>query len=154
MKPVDALLAVTYRCNARCVMCGIWKSDPCSETPAETYRKLPSTLRDINLSGGEPFLRDDLAAIHAIKGSGVINDTNGLELINDDTIPNWLLARHKKDGGSPCETLSWRRGDVIYDLEGKPFLSLKTMISLLMGAMRQEDNKVEGVIRRLEALET
>ena len=83
MKPVDALLAVTYRCNARCVMCGIWKSDPCSEMPAETYRKLPRTLRDINLSGGEPFLRDDLAAIHASARKAcpharTIISTNGL----------------------------------------------------------------------------
>ncbi len=64
MKPVDAVIAVTYRCNARCAMCGIWKSQPGPDLPPEVYRKLPSSLRDVNLTGGEPFLRDDLAAVH------------------------------------------------------------------------------------------
>ena len=27
MFPTDAVIAVTYRCNARCTMCDIWKSD-------------------------------------------------------------------------------------------------------------------------------
>jgi len=65
MKPVDAVLAVTYRCNARCAMCGIWKSPPREELPPAAYRGLPPSLRDVNLTGGEPFLRDDLPEIHA-----------------------------------------------------------------------------------------
>jgi len=65
MTPVDAVLAVTYRCNARCAMCGIWKTDPVGESPPDLYRKLPPTLRDINLTGGEPYLREDLPAVHA-----------------------------------------------------------------------------------------
>ena len=65
MRPVDAVLAVTYRCNARCAMCGTWKAEPGPELAPETFRKLPSSLRDINLTGGEPFLRNDLAAVHA-----------------------------------------------------------------------------------------
>ena len=65
MMPSDAVLAVTYRCNARCVMCGIWKTAPESELPPEAYTSLSSSLRDVNLTGGEPFLRDDLAAVHA-----------------------------------------------------------------------------------------
>lgn len=65
MNPVDAVLAITYRCNARCVMCGIWKSRPGADLPPEVYRKLPATLRDVNLTGGEPFLRSDLPEVHA-----------------------------------------------------------------------------------------
>ena len=83
MRPVDAVLAVTFRCNARCRMCGIWKSDPGSEMPPGAYRKLPDSLRDINLTGGEPFMREDLAAIHAAAKEAcprarTIVSTNGL----------------------------------------------------------------------------
>jgi MoaA/NifB/PqqE/SkfB family radical SAM enzyme len=83
MKPVDAVLAVTYRCNARCMMCGIWSTKPVAELPPEVYAKLPASLRDVNLTGGEPFLRDDLPEIHAAVRSAcrrarTVVSTNGL----------------------------------------------------------------------------
>jgi len=61
----DAVLALSYRCNARCLMCQIWKVKPGPELKPEFYRRLPASLRDINLSGGEPFLREDLPEIVA-----------------------------------------------------------------------------------------
>jgi MoaA/NifB/PqqE/SkfB family radical SAM enzyme len=81
--PVDAVLAVTYRCNAHCKMCGIWQSKPEAELPPEEYARLPSSLRDVNLTGGEPFLRDDLPEIHAAVRSAcprarTVVSTNGL----------------------------------------------------------------------------
>jgi len=83
MMPVDAALAVTYRCNARCAMCGIWKSEPGPELPPDVFRRLPSSLRDVNLTGGEPFLRRDLPAVHeavrsACPSSRTVISTNGL----------------------------------------------------------------------------
>ncbi len=64
-KPIDAVLAVTYRCNARCVMCNIWREKPVitDEIAPSEYEKLPVSLKYINISGGEPFLRDDLPQI-------------------------------------------------------------------------------------------
>ena len=61
--PVDAVVAVTYRCDSRCNMCNIWQLPPGDELEPEQFRKLPRTLRDINITGGEPFLRDDLVEI-------------------------------------------------------------------------------------------
>ncbi len=58
--PIDCVLAVTYRCNSRCTMCDIWKLKDTPELELEQYKKLPSTLCDINVSGGEPFLRQDV----------------------------------------------------------------------------------------------
>ena len=58
--PSDALIAVTHRCNAKCVMCNIWQSSAADALQPEHIRKLPASLRTVNLSGGEPFLRDDL----------------------------------------------------------------------------------------------
>lgn len=56
------ILALTYRCNSRCVTCDIWKKADrrADEIGPETYRRLPPDLRDIDLTGGEPLLREDL----------------------------------------------------------------------------------------------
>lgn len=72
---------------------------------------------------------DDLAVIRAIKPSGKFDPLSGLELIDDDTLPEWLLSKCKKTGS------------VMRDPEGNPYLSLRVMISLLMGAVRQLDRK-------------
>jgi radical SAM protein with 4Fe4S-binding SPASM domain len=63
MYPIDAVLAVTYRCNARCVMCDIWKDYPPDVLQPSDYDRLPTTLKYVNISGGEPFLRNDLPEI-------------------------------------------------------------------------------------------
>jgi MoaA/NifB/PqqE/SkfB family radical SAM enzyme len=82
-RPVDAVIAVTYRCNARCAMCGIWRSPAPEVLKPEAYRALPSSLRDVNLTGGEPFLRDDLPDLHAAVRAAApraqtVISTNGL----------------------------------------------------------------------------
>jgi len=58
---VQASLIVTYRCNAKCQMCEIWKHPTKSheEIKPEICEKLPSGLR-INITGGEPMVRDDV----------------------------------------------------------------------------------------------
>jgi len=61
-KPDDAILAVTHRCNAHCVMCNVWRSAAADALMPEHLRKLPEGLRTVNLTGGEPFLRKDLPA--------------------------------------------------------------------------------------------
>ena len=61
--PIDAVLAITYKCNSRCTMCDIWKIREHHDIPPEMYLKLPKTLRTINISGGEPFLNPDIIEI-------------------------------------------------------------------------------------------
>ena len=63
LRPTDAILAVNHRCNTFCVMCDIWSRSDRHELPPEWYRRLPRTLKNINISGGEPFMRDDLPEI-------------------------------------------------------------------------------------------
>ncbi|RPJ42320.1 MAG: radical SAM protein, partial [Candidatus Latescibacterota bacterium] len=62
-RPIDVVLATTYRCNARCIMCNIWKNPSENDLLPEEYRFLPTSLRYVNVSGGEPFLRDDIPEI-------------------------------------------------------------------------------------------
>ncbi len=57
---------VTFRCNARCVMCDSWRKNQHDEMalPAieRIFRQMPR-LDAVRLSGGEPFLRRDLCDI-------------------------------------------------------------------------------------------
>lgn len=80
----EAVIAVTYRCNSRCVMCNIWQmKNLAGELQPKDFQQLPKNLRDINISGGEPFLRPDLPEIiQAISQrcpmANIIISTNGL----------------------------------------------------------------------------
>jgi MoaA/NifB/PqqE/SkfB family radical SAM enzyme len=83
VSPTHAIIAVTERCNARCVMCDVWRRPASDELAPEDYRRLPATLREINLTGGEPLLRDDLAEIVRVMqetcpGVRIVLSTNGL----------------------------------------------------------------------------
>ena len=71
LRPLAMCLYVTYRCNMRCQMCGIW-SLPEDEkggewSVAELDRMLQdpllSRLEFVNINGGEPNLRTDLTEI-------------------------------------------------------------------------------------------
>ena len=83
VSPTHAIVAVTDRCNARCRMCDIWKKGRTEEMPAEAYERLPASLREINVTGGEPLLRNDLGeVIEAMRGrcpqARIVLSTNGL----------------------------------------------------------------------------
>ncbi len=65
-RPQAVSLEVTHRCVCRCVMCNIWKI-PASvpDLSLEQWNELLSSplladLRELDITGGEPFLRDDL----------------------------------------------------------------------------------------------
>ena len=68
-RPQAVSLEVTHRCICRCVMCNIWKiprSVP--DLPLEAWVDLLSSdlltdLRELDITGGEPFLRDDLVSL-------------------------------------------------------------------------------------------
>jgi MoaA/NifB/PqqE/SkfB family radical SAM enzyme len=60
----------THRCNARCVMCGIWRQDagPDGDLSVEELGRLIADplfdrMRFVGISGGEPFLREDLEPV-------------------------------------------------------------------------------------------
>jgi MoaA/NifB/PqqE/SkfB family radical SAM enzyme len=57
---------VTFRCNARCIMCDSWKMKGANDLRIEEiesiFRQLPK-MDAVRLTGGEPFVRTDLAEI-------------------------------------------------------------------------------------------
>lgn len=64
-KITNAVISVTDKCNSKCVMCNIWQKEAEDILMPEDFLKLPSTLEDVNLTGGEPFLRKDIVDIAA-----------------------------------------------------------------------------------------
>ncbi|MBN1326233.1 radical SAM protein [Candidatus Falkowbacteria bacterium] len=61
--PNDFVLAITYSCNSRCRMCNIWKKEAQPLLDLNEYKKLPEKIKDVNLTGGEPFLSPNLLEI-------------------------------------------------------------------------------------------
>lgn len=67
-KPRMIQFPVCDRCNARCIMCFRWKKKITEEIGLDKIREvfsssLFSKVEDVNLHGGEPTLREDLAGI-------------------------------------------------------------------------------------------
>ncbi len=59
---MNGCVIVTYRCNAACHMCNIWQNptSAANEISPSIVEKLPSGLGRVNVTGGEPFMRDDI----------------------------------------------------------------------------------------------
>ncbi len=80
-KKLNGTVIVTYRCNAKCTMCNRYKvpSKPEEEITIDTIRKLPQ-MYFTNITGGEPFIRDDLKDIVRElykKSDRIVISTNG-----------------------------------------------------------------------------
>ena len=78
---MEGILVATYRCNARCHMCNTWQfpTSPEQEMDPKYYERFPN-LEFLNITGGEPFLREDLEDIVRIvkpKCKRICISTNG-----------------------------------------------------------------------------
>ena len=81
MKIMDGSIIVTYRCPMRCKMCDIWNNPTkaSEEFKPELLRKLPK-MRSVNITGGEPFVREDIEEIVEIlltKTDRIVFSTSG-----------------------------------------------------------------------------
>jgi len=84
--PTDVSIITTYRCPMQCKMCNIWKhpTDIKREIQASELEMLPQ-LKFVNITGGEPFVRRDLAEIVEVcfrKAPRVVISTSGY-LVDD-----------------------------------------------------------------------
>ena len=65
VRPRQLNFPVTDTCNARCVMCDVWKENVSDDMSVEQLREVLSQpffqdIEHVGISGGEPFLRVDL----------------------------------------------------------------------------------------------
>jgi MoaA/NifB/PqqE/SkfB family radical SAM enzyme len=65
---MDLTVITTYRCDSQCSMCHIWQhpTPPRDEVTLDTLAKIPSGIDNLNITGGEPTLRRDLAEVVAL----------------------------------------------------------------------------------------
>lgn len=78
---MDASIIVTYRCPMRCKMCNIWNNPTkvSEEFKPELLEKLPN-VNSVNITGGEPFVREDIEEIVKIlrkKTKRIVFSTSG-----------------------------------------------------------------------------
>lgn len=78
---MDGSIIVTYRCPMRCKMCDIWANPTKKEEEfkPELLKKLPK-MNAVNITGGEPFVRDDIEEIVKIlktKTDRIVFSTSG-----------------------------------------------------------------------------
>ncbi len=157
MKPREAVIAVTYRCNARCAMCSIWKNQDADELPPDQYLKLPSTLRTINVTGGEPFLRNDLVDVvrnihNHVPSARLVFSTNGFR--PDLIVPamEQIAGFHKRVGvgvsidgiESTHEKIRGVQGAFANAITTMKELSGAGITDLRIGMTLQKDNVAEA----------
>ncbi len=68
LPPKGVLLAITYKCDSRCVMCNIWKMKPKNELTLKEWQRVLKdpvfkTIEDCSLTGGELSLNSNLLEI-------------------------------------------------------------------------------------------
>lgn len=78
---MEAAIVTTYRCPNKCYMCNVWKYPTKieEEFKPSLLEKLPH-LEFANVTGGEPFLRDDIEEIISVLGKRakrIVISTNG-----------------------------------------------------------------------------
>lgn len=112
--PRAACFFVTYRCNLRCRMCGIWQQGMEVQreemSPAEIERlfsdPLFKRLEYVNINGGEPNLRSDLAQI----GEMIIRIKPRLKAlsINTNGMPPERVVANAKEIAASCRARNIR----------------------------------------------
>ncbi|MDR1217230.1 MAG: radical SAM protein [Oscillospiraceae bacterium] len=133
-KTCCALVEVTDRCNLRCPVCfagsggSVVHADPSVAVLYARFRRLAAAGNTfVQLSGGEPTVRDDLPRIvAAAKAAGceyVQLNTNGIRLGAEPKFTKALA-----DAGLDFVFMQFdgTRDDIYVKLRGKPLLDLKT----------------------------
>jgi MoaA/NifB/PqqE/SkfB family radical SAM enzyme len=96
-RPQSLSLEITRRCIAKCMMCNIWKTpaDSPELAAAEWVHFLTSDLfsdlRELDITGGEPFLREDLTKV--IEGVSALKRKRLTRLRSIAITTNGLLSQ-------------------------------------------------------------
>ena len=97
-KPTSLSLEVTQKCIARCIMCNIWKiSRNTADLPMNDWLDLLASpllggLRELDITGGEPFIREDL--LDLIEGVALLKENKLKRLRSVAITTNGLLTQH------------------------------------------------------------
>jgi len=84
-------------------MCNIWQVKDHDDCQPQHYRNIPNTLRHINISGGEPFLRVDLPEIVRVVAernptAHILVSSNGFQPSRTVEAVRKMMGYHNKLG--------------------------------------------------------
>ncbi len=109
-RPEALSIEVTRRCIAKCVMCNIWQMPTSTpELVADDWLKLLespilSELKELDITGGEPFLRHDI--VELLLGIGRLKATHLKQLCSVAITTNgFLTERVLRDVGAVIASL-------------------------------------------------
>ena len=94
-RPEALSMEVTRRCIAKCLMCNIWRMPAVPEIVAADWLKLLespvlSRLKELDITGGEPFLRNDI--VELLLGIGRIKKSHLRSLCSVAITTNGFLT--------------------------------------------------------------
>ncbi len=97
--PTFMIYQFTNNCNSRCMMCNIWKKKSEGELKTEDIEKLSrnrqfSGIRWINLTGGEPFMRDDIDT--AVKHLSKLPSLEGIAIPSNGFLTKRIVEKAEK----------------------------------------------------------
>jgi MoaA/NifB/PqqE/SkfB family radical SAM enzyme len=108
-RPEALSIEVTRRCIAKCLMCNIWRMPAVPELAACDWLKLLespvlSRLKELDITGGEPFLRNDI--VELLLGIGRLKKTHLRSLCSVAITTNgFLTSKILTDVGAVIEPL-------------------------------------------------
>lgn len=116
--PYKYFFVVTKKCGSRCLYCKIWKENPENELSLSDYRQIArgigSKMSWLNITGGEPTDREDLAeVIRAFK-----DECPRLLFVNFTT--NGLRPEHVKTVAENIVALGFAKVFINVSLDGPP----------------------------------
>lgn len=101
--PLNVTIQITNRCNLNCIHCHNNKQELCKTLPIAKYKMLIKELAElkvfnVNISGGEPLLVDDIANIikHAVNNGMSCTMSTNLTLLNEKMAIKLAKAGLKK----------------------------------------------------------
>jgi MoaA/NifB/PqqE/SkfB family radical SAM enzyme len=117
--PYKLNMAITYKCNSRCMTCNIWRKEPEDElslAEIETFFSRNNRFSSVSLTGGEIFLHKDIQSVFQV----VLDNCPRLAILQFPT--NGLLTKkiEKTIGSIPLTQRSIITATV--SLDGPPRL--------------------------------
>jgi MoaA/NifB/PqqE/SkfB family radical SAM enzyme len=149
---IEALsMEVTCRCVARCVMCNIWRMRPAlPELEAADWLELLadpvlSELKELDITGGEPFLRNDMADL--LLGIGRLKATHLRRLCSVAITTNGLLTEKVlKDVGRVIAPLEEAGVDMVFACGCDAVNATHDRIRNFPGAWERLSSTLEGLL--------
>lgn len=156
-RPLPRILTWTlnFRCNARCGMCDSWKKPAGDEMDTDqalsVVARLPPSISAVRLTGGEPFLRDDLGTLvraleNRLRLDLVHLTTNGFL---PDVVGAFLDSRARVSSVPLHLLVSVDGMDELHnEIRGRPFAFRKAMETLELVAANRRRWNVELAVNQ------